>query len=193
MHPCSMLRRSRSRRRLKYTGLVLSALFLVLWGISTFIRFAYTWTHAQGFQVFVFGGGGFFYYVREGPREFEWIAKELDCWRSARDPVIVRPRHRQQFGLWLPTTESRSFDLSGLSQKTYSAYDFIMPFWPLFAITAIPTAFLIWRQRRQIPLGCCQKCGYNLTGNTSGICPECGTHILKDNEGPDLTTDPPNV
>lgn len=26
------------------------------------------------------------------------------------------------------------------------------------------------------PAGACQKCGYNLTGNTSGVCPECGTH-----------------
>ncbi len=24
---------------------------------------------------------------------------------------------------------------------------------------------------------CCQACGYNLTGNVSGICPECGTAI----------------
>jgi hypothetical protein len=23
----------------------------------------------------------------------------------------------------------------------------------------------------------CDECGYNLTGNTSGICPECGSHI----------------
>jgi hypothetical protein len=25
--------------------------------------------------------------------------------------------------------------------------------------------------------GCCAHCGYDLTGNTSGICPECGTAI----------------
>jgi predicted amidophosphoribosyltransferase len=25
--------------------------------------------------------------------------------------------------------------------------------------------------------GLCGKCGYNLTGNTSGVCPECGTPI----------------
>ena len=25
------------------------------------------------------------------------------------------------------------------------------------------------------PAGCCEKCGYNLMGNVSGICPECGT------------------
>jgi hypothetical protein len=25
--------------------------------------------------------------------------------------------------------------------------------------------------------GICDRCGYNLTGNTSGICPECGLKI----------------
>ena len=25
--------------------------------------------------------------------------------------------------------------------------------------------------------GICGKCGYDLTGNTSGVCPECGTRI----------------
>jgi hypothetical protein len=24
----------------------------------------------------------------------------------------------------------------------------------------------------------CSRCGYNLTGNTSGVCPECGTPVL---------------
>lgn len=27
------------------------------------------------------------------------------------------------------------------------------------------------------PLTCCQACSYDLTGNVSGICPECGTKI----------------
>ena len=32
------------------------------------------------------------------------------------------------------------------------------------------------RERRPFyPPGHCQKCGYNLTGNVSGVCPECGT------------------
>jgi len=31
-----------------------------------------------------------------------------------------------------------------------------------------------WRRRRN---GCCGQCGYCLTGNVSGICPECGTPI----------------
>ena len=27
--------------------------------------------------------------------------------------------------------------------------------------------------------GLCMTCGYSLTGNVSGICPECGTHIVE--------------
>lgn len=30
----------------------------------------------------------------------------------------------------------------------------------------------VWRR---YPVGRCQSCGYDLTGNASGICPECGT------------------
>ena len=31
--------------------------------------------------------------------------------------------------------------------------------------------------RKDIMDGHCTKCGYNLTGNVSGVCPECGTRI----------------
>ena len=34
---------------------------------------------------------------------------------------------------------------------------------------------LLWRVR--LENGLCLKCGYDLTGNTSGVCPECGTKI----------------
>jgi hypothetical protein len=33
--------------------------------------------------------------------------------------------------------------------------------------------------RRRQP-GLCRRCGYNLTGNTSGVCPECGTPVPKE-------------
>jgi len=51
---------------------------------------------------------------------------------------------------------------------------FVLPLWFPFLLTAIPTAIL-WRLdcRRARP-GHCAKCRYNLTGNVSGRCPECG-------------------
>jgi len=50
-----------------------------------------------------------------------------------------------------------------------------IPLWmPLLLIGSV-TAWL-WRlDRPPPPPDHCQKCGYDLTGNVSGICPECGT------------------
>lgn len=62
-----------------------------------------------------------------------------------------------------------------------------IPLWLPFLAIATPTALLWWRDRRpkRYPPGCCRQCGYDLTGNMSGRCPECGTAIPKDRmEGP---------
>jgi hypothetical protein len=49
-----------------------------------------------------------------------------------------------------------------------------MPYWLMMVCVGLPTGFLWWRDRRRRPLGHCQQCGYDLTGNVSGRCPECG-------------------
>jgi hypothetical protein len=49
--------------------------------------------------------------------------------------------------------------------------------WPLVLFTSIlPSTALAayWRRHRRALHGLCLSCGYNLTGNTSGVCPECG-------------------
>lgn len=50
-----------------------------------------------------------------------------------------------------------------------------LPLWIPLLFAAATTAFL-WRDRRRVPPGHC-RCGYDLTGNTSGVCPECGTRV----------------
>ena len=53
-----------------------------------------------------------------------------------------------------------------------------IPFWmPLIAIV-VPTAIL-WHRDRRPRKGHCPHCGYNLTGNESGVCPECSTPVPK--------------
>jgi hypothetical protein len=32
-------------------------------------------------------------------------------------------------------------------------------------------------RKPEFPPGYCRECGYDLTGNVSGVCPECGTPI----------------
>ena len=50
-----------------------------------------------------------------------------------------------------------------------------LPLWLLFLLATVPTGALWWSDRRRRPDGHCTRCGYNLTGNISGVCPECGT------------------
>jgi len=48
----------------------------------------------------------------------------------------------------------------------------LLSIYPLYALTTGP---LRLRYRRK--KGLCLRCGYNLTGNVSGVCPECGERI----------------
>ena len=53
---------------------------------------------------------------------------------------------------------------------------FFVPLLPLTVVLGMTAALLWWLDRRPPP-GHCQSCGYDLTGNTSGVCPECGTDV----------------
>lgn len=60
---------------------------------------------------------------------------------------------------------------------TTDTYSLIIPlFIPLLIFTLIPLIPIV-RSTRQRRKNCCDKCGYNLTGNQSGVCPECGRPI----------------
>ncbi len=50
-----------------------------------------------------------------------------------------------------------------------------MPIWMLLTATTLGTIWL-WRSDGRIKTGCA-KCGYDLTGNVSGVCPECGLAV----------------
>jgi hypothetical protein len=52
-----------------------------------------------------------------------------------------------------------------------------LPLWLPFILVALPTELLWWYHRRSPAPGHCHACGYDLTGNQSGICSECGTRI----------------
>lgn len=52
-----------------------------------------------------------------------------------------------------------------------------VPLWVIGLPLAFLTGILWWLDRRYVPPGYCRRCRYDLTGNTSGRCPECGTMI----------------
>ena len=57
---------------------------------------------------------------------------------------------------------------------------YAVPYWPLAAILAIPTARAAWRlvlRRRRARNGLCPGCGYDLRAS-EGACPECGEAVF---------------
>ena len=67
---------------------------------------------------------------------------------------------------------------------TFKEWNLYIPIWFFLLLSALyPTIIYIRyfrgpfiRNRRKMK-GLCLRCGYNLTGNVSGVCPECGTKI----------------
>lgn len=164
-------RRSRARRTLKWGG---TASCLVLFGalvLSPTCRIEWaTWPygpasdeqqlvigfHGGAFDVCKFGSiGGM---GPPGWPGFSWYADWPWEW------------------FWLPGA-SRFYGVAG------SKLGVLIPLWLPLLLTLIPTIHLWYKDREPLP-GCCVKCGYDLTGNTSGLCPECGEEITSDMASP---------
>ncbi len=130
-----MRRRSRSRRILRWMGLIASVLLLSAWA-------------AIPSRAFTLPGSPRLRFV-----------KGLDMPRRVYPIVhIDGPEYR--------------FGCINVTVLEYVA----VPYRLLVVPGAIPTAVLWYRDRRP-PRGHCQHCGYNLTGNQSGTCPECGEAV----------------
>ena len=145
-----MSRSPRLRRYYKWGGLVVSILLAVAWAASLLISVIASYGRLH----VAFGSGGFGFSVCEYPLETRFYLPGADSIR------------------WLPTIGPQRWGLPDPSNRsiTFAAY---FPFWCLFPLAAIPTVIL-WRRDRKIPPGQCQTCGYDLTGNTTGVCSECG-------------------
>lgn len=67
---------------------------------------------------------------------------------------------------------------SGFQISSSIDTDTYTPMWIAVLAVLIPFSLLtIQYRRRRKCIGGCGRCGYDLTGNSSGVCPECGTII----------------
>ena len=75
-----------------------------------------------------------------------------------------------------PTSRAEVFDAN--KPTRYVAVK--LPYWFLVALSA-SYRFRSWvhrmRERNWSRVGLCSGCGYDLTGNVSGVCPECGRRL----------------
>ncbi len=139
-------------RFLKWAGLVLCIVIFVVWVASIWAGIGYTCSY----------GGQ--------PRTISVVRGGVYWFRSTqqKDTGVVH-FHAASFPHgWLPDYHG------GLGPGATIWY---MPLWCPLILVALPTAYLYNRDRRPPP-GHCLKCSYDLTGNVSGVCPECGTKLL---------------
>lgn len=95
--------------------------------------------------------------------------------KVGRDPYLSEAGLGSVFEPWFWNVAYLGFGIPRLRVESAGGY-FIFP------MASFPTALLLFAiirvvQRRSQRPGFCARCGYNLTGLTSGRCPECGTPV----------------
>ena len=88
---------------------------------------------------------------------------------ALRDSILFRGGRIEPRGPWFPWFDS-VVTLDGWNM-------IVIPLWAPLACVSLLTVVLFIRNRARPLKGCCVACSYNLTGNVSGVCPECGTKI----------------
>jgi len=77
-------------------------------------------------------------------------------------------------------------DFDARSVRMDQQHEVEIPILPFLGMAiALSSYFLyLWWRDRPAPPGHCPQCRYDLTGNTSGVCPECGRRVLPTDRHP---------
>lgn len=88
---------------------------------------------------------------------------------------LLPERGIETFRTRMPATMHWQFGLERglLSSLNMTDTRVFIPLWFVTLLFGLPAAATWHRDRRRAP-SVCVKCGYDLRGNTSGVCPECG-------------------
>jgi hypothetical protein len=140
------------------TSLVLSVFVLAAWGVSTVRPVVWQWSDGKRVRVCQLYSGRIALQYPAIPSD---EPTGLEVYRFRRVSLADR------FRLGYPEVRA--------SLRNNVKY-LIIPLWIPLVTLAVLTVIL-WSRARCPPRGCCQTCGYNLTGNTTGVCPECGKTV----------------
>jgi len=161
-------RRSRTRRVLKWIGTLLCALVCAAFAVSLRYTFVFELRRDLGVA------------QRAGIIMFRWPHPNMPRGGSPRLDVITLRTPPLVF--WMPRYRAPK-DHGPLpmvsSMSRYTGGSLSIPHWLILLVLAIPTV-MFWQADRPKPEGRCAGCGYDLTGNVSGICPECGTPVKRE-------------
>ena len=170
-----MWKPSRSRYIGKWTGSVVCLLLMGAWLLGVYLP----WFHSRAVTFHI---NLYQFALYNGLMTWKDVSEPCSGYSTGDVTTTAGDPWWDKAGLRWPRTGWRPGDYS-------AGY---LPLWLPFLIVATPTAILWVRDRRpkHYPPGHCRFCGYDLTGNVSGTCPECGTACEKPTKQPD---DPQNT
>ena len=92
------------------------------------------------------------------------------------------PINSGPLGFWIgPNSPGLRWQWSFEFARDRIGWRAVVPLWAPFLLSAFG-AGLLWRAevcaRRRAGAGHCTSCGYDLAGNATGVCPECGSPIV---------------
>lgn len=140
-------------------------------------------------------------YFRSPTRFFDLKSTRAGIWVGSWQRRFHDPPHLHT-GEWATFSDAGNtqFKVTALTHRTHrqclgvhffardprlpSYWTVIVPFWLAASVSCLLPlrAIAVWwrRHRRGRPqAGACRRCRYDLTGNLSGVCPECGSAIAK--------------
>lgn len=144
--------RRRMRSTIKWGGTALTVLLLIVWVGSGFAHVSVGGARPLDIGI----QDGVFHCSWERPLNNRPFSRLYSYGRT-----VGHRRWVQWFHVWTVPTSG------GTRTSVY------VPIWFVAGLVGSPTVWLWLRDRRRAP-GLCCKCGYDLRGNTSGVCPECG-------------------
>ena len=146
------------RRALLNSAAVPSLLICLAVGVTWGRSYETGDTLYLGTLAFISEGGSYAAFFWEGGHGKRWswgaYAKRCGAARAARSLVHFR-----------------------CAKRHAGFYEVVVPQWIILGLFGVLPAARIarWRRlRRRAGVNTCRHCGYDLTGNVSGVCPECG-------------------
>ena len=163
-------------------GVTVGACAHSYWVISSFTWEFGSWESGQKHFSFGTGFGHLYLSVMRQtpprcascPRDWPWPFFKF----KHTDLRTLNKRDRKYWPAWIAPVQFRiDYDFSGRFGQHVS---FSLPLWVLVGAFAIPMYLAIrpeTKARSRRRRGLCVRCAYDLTGNKSGVCPECGTSV----------------
>ena len=162
------------------------SLFASMSFVSLAVFFLAVWMWARSYyryHVFVHDGRIWLIGVEDNDDAAEWFSRKPMTaeWANFHPQIPPERPPSELLGFGFQPRTQITCSISGGDDQirdTFCYWMLAVPCWLFVLLAAVPPgAYALgwYTRKRRVVRGRCRNCGYNLVGNMSHVCPECGT------------------